>query len=385
MRIILFAHPLFLGQQSMPRFTNMLAEGMRKRGYEVAVYSPEPHFFKLPLPGPLKKWMGYIDQFVLFPAIVKKRIKAQTNTLYVFTDHALGIWVPITKHLPHVVICHDFLAQRSAKGDIRQNPTGWSGRVYQQLIHKGYTTGANFISVSKKTQQDLHRFLGKIPAMSTVVYNGLNNNFTVIDVKVARQALSEKTGITIPNGYILHVGGNQWYKNRTGVVKIYNEWRKTFNNDLPLLLIGAPSSHDLDLEIEASPYCSSIYTLCDIDDRHVNMAYSGAAALLFPSYAEGFGWPIVEAMAAGCPVITTNEAPMTEVGGEAAAYIPVQSLGDVKIGMWAKEAAKVLDQVVSLPEAERLKILARGFANAKRFDTDNALDLFEKIFSTILS
>jgi glycosyltransferase involved in cell wall biosynthesis len=385
MRIVLFAHPSFLAQQSMPRFTNMLAEGMRQRGYEVAIYSPEPRFFKLPAPGPLKKWLGYIDQFIIFPAIVKKRIKNHKDTLYIFTDHALGMWVPIIKHLPHVIICHDFLAQRSAKGGIPQNPTGWSGRIYQQLICNGYVKGANFISVSKKTQQDLHGFLGKTPAMSKVVYNGLNNNFTVIDVEISRQSLSKKTRIDLCNGYVLHVGGNQWYKNRTGVVKIYNEWRKTYNNDVPLLLIGSLPSPALDGEIEDSPYRASIYALTDIDDGYVNMAYSGASALLFPSYAEGFGWPIAEAMAAGCTVITTNEAPMTEVGGEAAIYIPVQPLDDHQVDIWAKKAARILNRVISLPDTERLKILAKGFENAQRFNTDNALDEFENAFGEILA
>jgi glycosyltransferase involved in cell wall biosynthesis len=385
MKIILFAHPSFLGQQSMPRFTNMIADGMRKRGYEVDIYSPPARFFKLPAPKSLKKWLGYIDQFLVFPATLKKRIKTHRDTVYVFTDHALGMWVPIVKHLPHVVICHDFLAQRSAKGEISQNPTGWSGRRYQQLIHKGYVKGTNFISVSKKTQQDLHRFLGHIPALSKVVYNGLNKNFAFIDVKTARETVNKKTGIDTLRGYILHVGGNQWYKNRTGVIKIYNEWRAAYNYDMPLLLIGLPSSPNLQREIEKSPYRTEIYMLTEIADEHINAAYSGASVLLFPSLAEGFGWPIAEAMASGCVVITTGEAPMTEVGDAAAMYIPAQPIADDKVILWATEAAKVLNQALNLPDIERLKMLTKGFDNAKRFNTDSALDEFEKIFIDILT
>jgi glycosyltransferase involved in cell wall biosynthesis len=107
--------------------------------------------------------------------------------------------------------------------------------------------------------------------------------------------------------------------------------------------------------------------------------------LLFPSLAEGFGWPIAEAMASGCVVITTGEAPMTEVGDAAAMYIPAQPIADDKVILWATEAAKVLNQALNLPDIERLKMLTKGFDNAKRFNTDSALDEFEKIFIDILT
>ncbi|WP_259070313.1 glycosyltransferase [Mucilaginibacter sp. X4EP1] len=383
MKIVLFAHPTFLGQQSMPRFTNMLANGMQKRGHEVEIYSPSPLFFKLPAPRFFKKWLGYIDQFVVFPAIVRRHLKTRQNTLYVFTDHALGMWVPIVKHLPHVVICHDFLAQRSAKGQIPQNPTSRSGRVYQKLINKGYTQGKNFISVSKKTQEDLHIFLERTPALSKVIYNGLNKEFISLDVTASRDALNKKTGIDVLNGYILHVGGNQWYKNRTGVATIYNEWRRLFDNNLPLLLIGSQPSTNLLQEINKSAYKDQIYLLTDIGDEYINTAYSGASVLLFPSLAEGFGWPIAEAMASGCVVITTDEAPMTEVGADAAMYIPVQPTEADKTELWALEAAKTLNEALNMPDADKPNILTKGLNNAARFNPDDALDKFEKVFLDI--
>jgi len=384
MRIVLFTHPPFFNHQSMPRFTNMLAEGMRKRGHEVEIYSPEAFFFNLPLSSLFKKWLGYIDQLFIFPAIVKKRIKYNHNTLYIFTDHALSMWVPIVKHLPYVIICHDFLAQRSANGEIPQNLTGWTGRKYQGFIRKGYTLGENFISVSKKTQQDLHKFLGREPALSRVVYNGLNNDFVFMDIKTARQILNQKTKIDTFKGYILHVGGNLWYKNMSGVIKIYNSWRGSYCNSMPLLLIGSAHGADLQVEIKNSPYGDSIHLLSDIDDEYMNAAYSGASVLLFPSYAEGFGWPIAEAMASGCIVITTNEAPMTEVGGDAAVYISTRPISNSEDEAWAMKAAKILNQVINLPDSDRLEMLAKGYDNSKRFNRDNAMNQLEKIFFEIL-
>lgn len=366
----------------MPRFTNMLADNFRSKGYDVKIYSPKAYFFKLPVTASLKKWLGYVDQFLIFPMIIKKRIKSNTNTIYVFTDHALGIWVPITKHLPTLVICHDFLAQRSAEGEIPQNPTSMSGRIYQKLIRKGYSIANNFISVSNKTQQDLHRFLGRTPSISRIVYNGLNKKFKVLKQEEARQILSNQTGIDLSSGYILHVGGNQWYKNRVGVIKIYSAWREIYNNPVPLLLIGEVPSSALKKEIEESAYREEIFTLSNVTDEYINVAYSGAVALLFPSIAEGFGWPIAEAMGCGCPVITTDEAPMTEVGGDAAKYIPVMPINTNEVLQWANSSAVVLNDIISAG-MERYMIIEKGLANVHRFETSNAINEIEKIIYEI--
>ena len=65
----------------------------------------------------------------------------------------------------------------------------------------------------------------------------------------------------------------------------------------------------------------SVIEVVEPSDEDLRSLYSGAAALLFPSLYEGFGWPLIEAQSCGCPVITSNRSPMTEVAGSAALYI----------------------------------------------------------------
>jgi hypothetical protein len=173
--IVLFAHPTFLGHQSMPRFAHMLADGMRARGHEVAMWAPQAKLVNLPAPRALKKWLGYLDQYVLFPMQVRKRLRqCSPATIFVFTDQALGPWVPLLTDQARVVHCHDFLAQRSVLGEIPENPGSWTGYQYQAYIRRGYAQGMHFISVSERTKADLHRFLPVAPISSEVVYNGLN-------------------------------------------------------------------------------------------------------------------------------------------------------------------------------------------------------------------
>jgi glycosyltransferase involved in cell wall biosynthesis len=383
MHIVFFTHPAFLGSQSMSRYARMLSEGMSMRGHSVEIWTAQPYFSRLPLSGFLKKWLGYIDQFIVFPLEVKQKLKKQhADTLFVFTDHALGPWVSLVADRKHVIHCHDFLAQQSALGMIPENPTGWSGRKYQAFIRSGYRKGKNFISISKKTQADLHHFLDRVPSCSEVVYNGLNQSFEPGNTESARLLLSTQIELDLASGYLLHVGGNQFYKNRTGVLEIYNAWRKSTKNKLPLLMIGSTPSLELKNCWEQSPYKDEIYFLNQIDDQLLRLAYQAATVFLFPSLAEGFGWPIAEAMASGCPVITTAEAPMSEVAGNAGFLIPCKPLE--KSNKWAVEAAKTVESIVSMNNSERELIIQKGLENANRFDSQNMLNQIEAIYKKLI-
>jgi len=88
-------------------------------------------------------------------------------------------------------------------------------------------------------------------------------------------------------------------------------------------------------------------------------------------------------MASGCPVITTNEAPMTEVAGNAAYFITKRPSNESDLKAWVQESIIVLDKVVALSIEERQKIIDLGLENAKRFDTKKALSHIEEIYSKI--
>jgi glycosyltransferase involved in cell wall biosynthesis len=359
----------------------MLAEGMKDRGHSVEILAPQAKVSRLPAPRALRKWLHYVDQYITFPGAVRKSLPSYSpDTLFVFTDHALGPWVPLVADRPHVVHCHDFLAQWSALGAIPENPTGWSGRQYQKYIRQGYSQAKNFISVSRKTQQDLAHFLPSAPRSSETVYNALNQKFSPVDLEQARASLTKQTGIDLNSGYLLHIGGNQWYKNRVGVIEIYNAWRKNTSGDLPLLLIGEAPTPALEQMREQSAYQKDIHFLKNIPDEFVLLEYAGASGFIFPSLAEGFGWPIAEAMASGCLVLTTNEAPMTEVAGDAGFLAPRRPAAEEKVAAWADETAQILQQILSLPPSDRSRAVEAGILNAKRFEPKKLLDQIEKIY-----
>jgi glycosyltransferase involved in cell wall biosynthesis len=386
MQIVFFTHPAFQGSQSMPRFAKMLVDGMSARGHQTEVWTPQAFFYNSRVPKSFKKWMGYIDQYLLFPYKVRKRLKRyEPDTLFVFTDHALGPWIPLVSNRPHVIHCHDFLAQRSALGQILENPVSSTGKQYQNYIRKGYMQGKNFISVSERTRQDLHEFLGYVPPVSAMVYNGINTYFNeTVDKKAAQSTVLNTIDRSAARGYIVHVGGNQWYKNRSGVIAIYNAWRKASKTPMPLVMIGSAANDKLMQRYNESEYRNDIFLLSGKSDDFVRQAYNGATVLLFPSLAEGFGWPVAEAMACGCPVITTQDAPMTEVGGNAAYYIPRMPQLEEEKSEWAYNAAMVLDQIAELSQSDRQRSENAGYENIKRFDVQITLTQLDEIYQNIV-
>ena len=369
----------------MNRFMQLLAEGMKSRGHKTEILFPRPFFSRLPLPQSLKKWFGYMDQFIVFPLQAKKKINSYSaDTLFVFTDHALGPWVPLVTSKPHIIHCHDFLAQQSALYKIAINKTGRSGRIYQKMIHSGYSKGKNFISVSKKTQEDLLSALSFKPDYCEVIYNSLSPVFKPLDTDESRHILTQKINIDLTLGYILHVGGNVWYKNRAGVFQLYEAWRSISNTQLPLVFVGEKPSAVLSKMISKSSYKKDIHFIQDVSDELLNIIYAAATVLLFPSLAEGFGWPIAEAMASGCLVITTDQPPMTEVAKDAGFYISRKPDNKTETAQWALISARVIEDVIMLPEESRKCFVQCCIENAKRFSSDTILQKIEAAYLNII-
>ena len=116
--------------------------------------------------------------------------------------------------------------------------------------------------------------------------------------------------------FILHVGNDGFYKNRAGVVRIVAEVRR--HVPVRVVFAGAPGSDELMRVIHELGLTASVEFVADPSLRDLAKLYRSASLLLFPSIYEGFGWPPLEAMAASCPVVTSNAASLPEVVGDAA-------------------------------------------------------------------
>ena len=384
MKLVLICHPGFWRSQSMPRFAAMLKAAYEARGHTVEVWAAPAKVYDWVPSGRLSKWAGYVDQYLLFPMAMRRAMaRVAKDALFVFCDQALGPLVPVVRHRPHVVHVHDLLALRSALGEVPENPTSITGRIYQRYIRRGFQKARHFISISRKTQADLHRVGGVSAITSEVVYNGLNFPFSPLAHRECAKILGE-AGLPMPaSGMLLHVGGGQWYKNLPGVIRLYAHYAGEVDAPLPLWCISPDPNAAVRSALRKVPAEGKVLFFNNLESRVLQAAYSTADAFLFPSLAEGFGWPLIEAQACCCPVITTDEAPMNEVGGDAAEYLPrLEAGGD--IDAWAANGARQLIKVLSRSPEDKRRYAERAQAWSAHFSVDKAIDAYLKIYENVL-
>jgi glycosyltransferase involved in cell wall biosynthesis len=323
MRILLVANYEPDAQQSMQRYADWLEHALVARGHTIQLARPTPFFSRVPFGKfrSIQKYLGYLDKFLLFPP--KLRIMALSYDLVHILDHSNSMYLSAIGTRPGLITCHDLLAVRAGLGEFPEAKTGWSGRILQRWILKGLVHARNVVCVSEKTASDLIQLTNNSAKASSnknvrVIFNALNWPFQHSTIKPQFEGADLNTRTALQKGapYLLHVGGNQWYKNRFGVIKIYAELRKyeTFQN-VRLIMAGKSWTRAMREFVAAKNLGDWVIELGAMSSEELQSLYSHALALLFPSLEEGFGWPIVEAQACGCPVITTARAPMNEVAG----------------------------------------------------------------------
>ncbi len=115
--------------------------------------------------------------------------------------------------------------------------------------------------------------------------------------------------------FVFHLGNNGFYKNRAGVIETFAKIDRKL--DLMLVLAGPPATPSLRAMVSGFGLQQRVRFVEHPDGEQLSRYYRGAAVFLFPSVYEGFGWPPLEAMAAGCPVVASDAGSLAEVVGDA--------------------------------------------------------------------
>lgn len=355
---------------SMDKFADMLTNNLTKLGHEVRVIRPKVYFNSFQkLPKILRKWLAYIDKLILFPPQLIQEL-SWADVVHI-CDHGNAVYINYLQNSPHVVTCHDLFAIRAGLGEFVEHRTGWTGKKLQQMILKGLDRAQNVVCVSEETKNDLLR-LSTIDKNSVdVIPMGLNYPYSPMKTYEAKQHL-EALGISVNRPFILHVGANHWYKNRLGVLSIFQQL--IFNSqasEFDLVMVGKAMTNEMRQFIKKYNLEERVIELIGINNEDLQALYSSAVALLFPSLYEGFGWPIVEAQACGCPVFTSNRPPMNDVGGEAAIYIEANN--------YQLAATKMAHY---LPDLEKVKV--KSIINAQRFSTEKMTDRYLNLYQVAI-
>lgn len=357
-------------QQSMQRFATMMLRGLVAAGIPAEIAAPAPVLGKLfGIRNFLGKWLAYIDKFILFPRQLRTRLRQRAAVVHI-CDHSNAMYAVDIGKTPVVVTCHDLIAVRSALGEELHCPVSFTGRLLQRWILRSLRRADAVVCVSNATRDDAEQLVSRnqpSPKLE-VISNGLNYPYRKLPESEALARLKNTSGITQP--FILHVGSNLPRKNRDGVLRIFARTKDKWNARL-VFAGDVLDSEQLSLA-ERLEIRDRIVQIKDAPDHLLEALYNCAVALLFPSLSEGFGWPIIEAQACGCPVVCSNLAPMPETAGDAGLFHDVT------------DEAGFADDILRLNDpAERAVWSEKSLRNAERFSTAKMISGYIDIYRSL--
>jgi len=365
-------------QESMLRFRNLVQSQLVAAGFTVESVFPRGYFGLIVRKGPLSKWFGYIDKYILFPlglarSLSRFRQKYANRKIVVhICDHSNSVYASFAKRwFPVLVTCHDLLAVRGALGEETDCPASGFGKLLQKAILTGLGRATAVACVSRATQSDLIRLSGPDMAnRSQVVPLALNYPYRALPREEALGVLS-RGGIDLSyQGFVLHVGSSLRRKNREAlllsVARIKDSWpgKIVFAGDRLL-----NEEHALARSLGLEDRVVEIYRP---DNETLLALYSAALGFIFMSRFEGFGWPILEAQVCACPVICSNRTSVPEVAGEGALIHEPD------------DYAAVAADIQHLQEpAFRDKVVALGRENVEAYSIGRMMGSYKEIYRRI--
>jgi glycosyltransferase involved in cell wall biosynthesis len=375
-------------QESMIRFGQSLFDGLSARGISCEYSAPTPvisSYAKNTQTG-FSKYLGYVDKYCFFSQKLSQKIKnLKRNSIVHILDHSNSPYLSVVQDTTHLVTCHDLIAIRSARGEFSEHTLGSLGKFQQGHILKHLQRAQYIACNSTQTQRDLLRITQRNPKKSGIINMGLNYPYEPLAIKEAEiliGPLFAKTNHAIPSHYILHVGSDAWYKNRAGVLEIFAQLRNQKNSQLECIFIGPTPDEALDRQMRALRIRHLVHFFEKINNLQLQALYSCAQCLLFPSIVEGFGLPIIEAMACGCPVITTGIEPMTELGESAARYIPLLKNRSQRLE-WATYSAKLLNHVINLDHESLFALKKECITRSKNFKAQRMIEHYIYLYNRL--
>jgi glycosyltransferase involved in cell wall biosynthesis len=223
--------------------------------------------------------------------------------------HGLDGILPPWSGVQRVVTLYDLLIMRSQ--DTQIAPRGFQHKKRQ--LYKAVAAGADaIITISATTKQDIVHLLGVPETQVYVTHLGIDQHFWQHVPEAMEQVLQS---YELVPGYLLFVGAISGRKNTARLVQAYA--RSRASKARPLVLVG-PMSYRGEDTLEAIQQCGlgqRVWLLGYVPDKDLPALYAGAACFVFPTLYEGFGIPILEAMASGTPVLTSTTGAAPEISG----------------------------------------------------------------------
>lgn len=303
--------------------------------------------------------------YIWYQIQVKKILRALKPDLFLSPDGLL----PLGANCPQLAVIHDinFVHHPLAL------PLGL--RIFFNFYFPKYAQAATRLAtVSKYSQQDIATQYRVPLSKIDVVYNGLNDGFTPCSETTKQQI---RHAFTEGQEYFIFVGSLHPRKNVERLIQAFEIFKTKTKSPIKLVCVGPKfwGQNNINKELRKTSHASDIIFTGRIDDKRLHQLMGAALALTYVPIFEGFGIPLLEAMKAEIPIITSNTTSLPEVAGEAALYVNPLSVSDISAAM------SRLYQDVELREI----LVARGKMQVKKFSWDKTADAMWHSIQTVLA
>ncbi|WP_217179249.1 glycosyltransferase family 4 protein [Gillisia limnaea] len=284
-------------------------------------------------------------------------------------DHSNSMYLKVLPKNGSGITCHDVLAIEGALGFEEANCRATrTGKILQNWILKNLKKAKILTAVSHNTMEHLAKLCGVENGSNSnwrVIHNSFNSNFWPMDKNESRKFLN---AINFPEGsFILHVGSGLPRKNRSLLLKMVNSLGDRWKGNI--CFAGDPLDEDFSKNAKNYGICNRVKSVPRPDHHTLVALYSSCEAFIFPSFSEGFGWPLIEAQACGAAVLASSIPTLHEVGGEAAIYADPYKPGEFAEGF-----------INLIQKKNKKKLIALGFENCKRFESQKLIKDFIRLY-----
>ena len=242
--------------------------------------------------------------------------------------HAIYFTRPLEIRTPYVVSVYDMIDEIYAP--IQQYPKRWQ---FVERKRQCIEAADLILTNSQFTTCDLLKYSSVDEKKIVTIPLGVNPQFFSIQDENRKKSFLAKHGLAKP--YFLYVGARRYNKNFMGLLRAYARFKCAGDIDLVAVGDDDPFSKEEQTFVNSLALKGTLRHLKIVNEDELALAYNNALALIFPSFYEGFGLPVVEAMACGTPVLASNSSSIPEVAGDAALYFNPYDPDEIRVAMEA--------------------------------------------------
>lgn len=277
-------------------------------------------------------------------------------------------FLSLKSDVPQIPVIHDINFEHRPQ-DLPKAYRNYYTTYFRQFAKKA----EQIITVSNYSADDISQFYNIERSKIHVAYNGANELYRPIS---DQEKIAVRKQYAQSAEYYVFVGNFSYRKNIHGIVNAYNDYRNK-GGSKKLVLVGNPlwTYAEMNETIAKSQFQKDILFVGHLDIDTLVKVVGAASALIFPSYFEGFGIPIIEAFKCGVPVITSSKTSLPEVAGDAALIADPDDFEKISNFLFSLETN----------ENQRVNLINNGFKRAELFKWENTANKVKKVLLNTLN